>query len=174
MWKVFNNLATILQQSCNNLSRSIGSAAYPIMTSLMAKITNMHTYNCFINLVFYICKIVNNPAKYQTIFLDPYFITVPKFLWKSEKWEIYWQNKISRFVTILNIFSFLQKLAKFWFWYIDAWCNFKDLWKKYFKRITKLMAIIAKNYQKLEFLQIGHFENYQKYFFLKIATNCIS
>ena len=130
MWKVCDNLETIMQQSHNNLSRCVGSPAngywpydYVININWKPKIYNLHTYNYFINLVFYICKIVNNPAKYQTIFLDPYFITVPKFLWKSEKWEIYWQNKISRFVTILNIFSFLQKLGelvKFWFWYIDA------------------------------------------------------
>ena len=76
-----------MQQSHNNLSRCVGSPAngywpydYVININWKPKIYNLHTYNYFINLVFYICKIVNNPAKYQTIFLDPYFITVPYFV----------------------------------------------------------------------------------------------
>ena len=35
----------------------------------------------------------------------------------------------------------------------------------------KMVIIKAKNHQKLEFLKIGHFENYQKSFFLKNVTN---
>ena len=40
-----------------------------------------------------------------------------------------------------------------------------------FKNIQDKIVRKAKICQKLEFLKIGHFENYQKTFFLKISTN---
>ena len=50
--------------------------------------------------------------------------------------------------------------------------NMKDISAQIlFKNIQDKIVRKAKICQKLEFLKISHFENYQKTFFLKIATN---
>ena len=128
MWKVCDNLETIMQQSHNNLSRCVGSPAngywpydYVININWKPKIYNLHTYNYFINLVFYICKIVNNPAKYQTIFLDPYFITVPKFQVPKK----FAQNSPIQFLLSLCFCMFVQVHLRhiIWFFIIDILCE---------------------------------------------------